>query len=430
MSYHIAVDLGASSGRLILGDGTTNHTEVHRFANDMVEKDGQLCWDVDGLFHEIETGLKKCREMGKTPKSIGVDTWGVDFVLLDGAGNRLGNAVAYRDRRTVGIMDKVHAIMPEVELYKRTGVLSQAHNTMFQLFAMQEQQPDLLEKAVHMLMLPDYFHYRLCGVPSNEYTIATTTGLINPFTRDWDRGIIEKLGLPGHLFGKLTPPGTVIGEHAPGFQVIAPAGHDTASAVAMAQPEAVYISSGTWSLIGICPNAPILSEESLAAGFTNEGGYNGAFRYCKNSMGLWMIQCVRRELNDAFTFAELCEMAEGAEIASIVECDAPRFFAPENMSEEIRAACKESGQEVPDSPNKLAKVVYQSLAVNYDRTIKQLEALTGKKYDTINIIGGGAKADYLNRLTALHIGKKIIAGPYEATAMGNLTAQAKARENS
>jgi rhamnulokinase len=421
MKYHLAVDIGASSGRMILGGVETE--EIYRFDNDMVEKDGQLCWDLESILYEFSVGLKKCKAIGKNPVSAAIDTWGVDFVLLDEEGEMLGNSVAYRDKRTEGMREAAHAIIAEEELYERTGIQSLTFNTVYQLMAVKKYQPELLEKAAYFLMVPDYLHYRLCGAITNEYTNATTTGLVNAHTRDWDRDIIERLGFPQRLFKKLTPPGTVIGPLSPDCAIITPASHDTASAVMVAENDAIYISSGTWSLMGIKRKDPDTSPESRVAGFTNEGGYGGDIVYCKNIMGLWMIQNVRRELQDAYDYAELNKMAEQAGITSVVDCDDKRFFAPDNMINAIKNMCALTNQPVPVTPGELAKVIYQSLAVCYAKTATELEKLTGHTYSVINIIGGGAKAEYLNRLTALHTGKKIITGPIEATSYGNLTAQ-------
>ncbi|MCL2604437.1 MAG: rhamnulokinase [Defluviitaleaceae bacterium] len=430
MNNRLAVDVGASSGRMILGNlspnrGQVKTEEIHRFDNGMVWRYGQLCWDFERILSEITAGIDKCAENGKSPLSVGIDTWGVDFVLLDAAGNMLGNPVAYRDKRTAGMREAVHAVIPEEELYERTGIQSQPFNTVYQLMAVKRTQPELLEKAAHFLLVPDYLHYRLCGAVSNEYTNATTTGLVNAKTRGWDLGIIGRLGLPARLFKELTQPGTEIGrlrgrEH---IAVIAPATHDTASAVMAAKDDAIYISSGTWSLMGIKRDEADTSTASRAAGFTNEGGYGGQIRYLKNIMGLWMIQSVKKELDGAYNYDELCEAAEQAEIESVVDCGDERFFSPASMTDEIKKACAENNLRVPNTPGQLAKTVYQSLAHCYAKTAAQLEELTGKTYDTINIIGGGAKAEYLNRLTALHTGKKIITGPIEATSYGNLTAQ-------
>ncbi len=435
--YYLAIDIGASSGRHILAhveDGRMVLEEVHRFYNGMVEQDGELVWEVERLFAEIKAGMKKCKELGKVPVSVGIDTWGVDFVLLDKDGNRLGNAVAYRDGRTKGMDEEVYKIIPEEELYGRTGIQKQMFNTIYQLMALKVKKPELLEQAETMLMIPDYFHYLLTGKAAEEYTNATTGQLVSPETKDWDMEIIEKLGYPKKIFQKLSLPGTVLGELTEEVQqeigynckVVLPATHDTGSAV-MAVPsnkeDTLYISSGTWSLMGTELKEAICTKESKENNLTNEGGYDYRFRYLKNIMGLWMIQSVKKEIGGELGFGEICEMAAGSTIPSIVDCNDDRFMAPKNMTEEVKAACAESGQQVPADLAEVAAVIYNSLAQCYAKTIKEIEQITGKSYDRIHIVGGGANADYLNRLTAKATGVPVFAGPTEATAIGNLVAQ-------
>lgn len=362
--YYLAIDIGASSGRHILShleDGKMVLEEIHRFPNGMIEKQGQKVWDIDALFEEIKTGLKKCKELGKIPVSVGIDTWAVDFVLLDGEDRRIGNAVA-------------------------------------------------------------------------EYTNATTTQLVNAETNDWDWELIEKLGYPHSIFQKIQMPGTELGSlkediaEEVGYtcKVVIPATHDTGSAV-MAVPvesdNALYISSGTWSLMGTELLKADCSEQSRQHNLTNEGGYQYRFRYLKNIMGLWMIQSVKKEIGGELGFGEICEEASKCSISSIVDCNADRFLAPENMTEEVKAACRESGQKEPEGIAQTAAVIYNSLAVCYAKAAKEIEQMTGISYDCIHIIGGGANANYLNRLTAKATGKKVCAGPVEATAVGNLAAQ-------
>jgi rhamnulokinase len=438
----IAIDIGASGGKVLLGgirDNAVRHTrEAHRFPNGMIETDGQLCWGLDALFNEVMAGIHKCtaicaEENMPLPNSIGIVTWGVDFVLLDKKRRQLGNAVAYRDARTNGMREKVHSIIPEPELFVRTGIQPMPFNTIYQLMALKETRPELLERAAYFLMIPDYLHYRLCGVMCNEYTNATSTGLVNAHTRRWDEELITRLGFPRRLFGALTAPGTCIGHVADAshMQVIVPATHDTASAAITAQDDAIYISSGTWSVMGIKSAMPDTSETARIAGFSNEGGYGGGIILCTNIMGMWMIQSLRRELNEAgeaYEYHELCEMAEQAEITSTVDCNDERFFAPQHMARELQAACAETNQPIPRTPAQLARVVYQSLAENYAKTASRIETLTNRTFNKIHIIGGGAQAGYLNRLTAALTGKEIIAGPFEAAAMGNLIAQQKRGE--
>ncbi|WP_300569954.1 rhamnulokinase [uncultured Acetatifactor sp.] len=435
--YYLAIDIGASSGRHILAhleEGRMVLEEVHRFPNGMVEKDGEHVWDVDELFRQIKLGLKKCAQLGKIPVSVGVDTWGVDFVLLDGDGARIGNAVAYRDGRTRGMDEEVYKIIPEDELYARTGIQKAIFNTIYQLMALKVKKPEHLEKAHTMLLMPDYFHYMLSGVAATEYTEATTGQLVSPETKDWDMELIERLGYPKRIFQRMVTPGTVLGELTAEVQaevgfnckVVEPATHDTGSAV-IAVPtdsdDALYISSGTWSLMGTELMEANCSPESKANNLTNEGGYGYRFRYLKNIMGLWMIQSVKKEIGGNLGFGEICEMASKCSIPSIVDCNDDRFLAPANMTEEVQAACRESGQQVPEGLAQVASVIYNSLARCYAETIRQIEGITGRKYDKIHIVGGGSNAEYLNRLTAAATGIPVYAGPTEATAIGNIAAQ-------
>lgn len=435
--YYLAIDIGASSGRHILAhleDGRMVLEEVHRFPNGMVEKDGENVWDVDELFVQIKLGMKKCADLGKIPVSVGVDTWGVDFVLLDEKGGRIGNAVAYRDGRTKGMDEKVYELIPEDELYARTGIQKAVFNTIYQLMALKRKKPEQLAQAKTLLMMPDYFHYLLSGVAVAEYTEATTGQLISPDTKEWDMELIEKLGYPKEIFQKIVMPGTVLGELTEAVRaevgyscrVVAPATHDTGSAVIAVPTDsdnALYISSGTWSLMGTELMKANCSPQSKANNLTNEGGYDGRFRYLKNIMGLWMIQSVKKEIGGELGFGEICEMASKCEIASLVDCNDDRFLAPVNMTEEVREACRESGQQVPDGIAEVACVIYNSLAECYAETVKQLEGITGLKYDAVHIVGGGSNADYLNRLTAKATGIPVYAGPTEATAIGNVAAQ-------
>lgn len=435
--YYLAIDIGASSGRHILSHmegGNMVLEEIHRFPNGMVEKQGQKVWDIDALFGEIRTGMKKCRELGKIPVSVGIDTWAVDFVLLDREDKRIGNAVAYRDGRTKNMDKKVYELIDEKELYGRTGIQKQLFNTIYQLMALKEKDPDALQGAAKLLMIPDYFHFLLTGNAAAEYTNATTTQLVNAKTNDWDWELIRRLGYPDSIFQKIQMPGTELGalkadiaeEVGYTCKVVLPATHDTGSAV-MAVPvengSALYISSGTWSLMGTELLKADCSEQSRQHNLTNEGGYQHRFRYLKNIMGLWMIQSVKKEIGGELEFGEICEAASKCGIPSVVDCNAERFLAPRNMTEEVKAACRESGQQEPEGIAETAAVIYNSLAECYAEAAREIEEMTGTSYDCIHIIGGGANADYLNRLTAKATGKKVCAGPVEATAVGNLAAQ-------
>lgn len=436
-TYYLAIDIGASSGRHILGslkDGRMELEEIHRFPNGMKEQGGESVWDVDELFAQIKIGMKKCREAGKIPVSVGVDTWGVDFVLLDREGNRIGNATAYRDGRTKGMDKEVYKFISEDALYARTGIQKQIFNTIYQLMALKKQQGARLEDAETLLMMPDYFHYLLSGTAATEYTNATTGQLVNPDTKDWDFELIDMLGYPRKIFRKIVAPGTVLGElrkevqEEVGFncKVVATATHDTGSAVAAVPTDSdspLYISSGTWSLMGTELVKADCSSRSREHNLTNEGGYDYRFRFLKNIMGLWMIQSVKKEIGGELDFGEICELAEKCTISSIVDCNDDRFLAPANMTEEVQAACRETGQQVPQGIGETASVIYNSLARCYAETIKEIGTITGQAYDKIHIVGGGANAEYLNRLTARETGVPVYAGPTEATAIGNLVVQ-------
>lgn len=437
-NYYLAIDIGASSGRHILGhieQGKIVLEEIWRFENGMQVKDGSLCWDLPYLYGEIKTGIKKCKELGKIPVSMGIDTWAVDYVLLDENDQVIGKTYGYRDNRTQEMDEEVYKLISESELYSCTGIQKQLFNTIYQLMAVKKQHPEYLKNAKTFLMLPDYFHFLLTGEKRSEYTNATSTQLVNAKTGDWDWALIEKLGYPKEIFLPLSMPGTKAGkftdqlEEEMGFscEVVLPATHDTASAI-MAVPDesgnSVYISSGTWSLMGIETKTPVCSEESRKKNFTNEGGYDHRFRYLKNIMGLWMIQSLRREMKNAYSFAQLCQLAEeNSDFPSRVDVNADMFLAPASMTAAIKDMCIQTGQKVPETAGELAAVVYESLSDSYAETVQELEKITEKKYDSICIVGGGSNADYLNRLTAEKSGKKVLAGPGEATAVGNLLAQ-------
>ena len=423
--YFLAVDIGASSGRHMLGHlekGRLVLEEIYRFENGMKQTKEGLCWDIPALFQEIKTGIRRCGELGKIPVSMGIDTWAVDYVLLDEQDQILGDTFGYRDSRTAGMDEEVYRLIPEKELYQRTGIQKQIFNTVFQLTAVKKAHPEYLEQARTFLMMPDYFHFLLTGEKRSEYTNATSTQLVNAETKDWDDEVISRLGYPREMFLPLSQPGTQVGvftkeiEKEVGFscQVVVPCQEDNC----------LYISSGTWSLMGTENKKAICTEESRQKNFTNEGGYDFRYRYLKNIMGLWMIQSVRHEEKDQYSFAQLCEMAdECSDFPSRVFVNAQEFLAPESMTEAVRQYCEKSGQRVPETTGELAAVIYQSLAKCYGETVQEIEQLTGEHYDTIHIVGGGANADYLNRLTASQSGRQVLAGPSEATAIGNLMAQ-------
>ena len=435
--YYLAVDIGASSGRHMLAsmkDGKMQLEEVYRFPNGMDNKNGTLCWDVERLITEIKNGLKKCKEIGKIPVSMGIDTWGVDYVLLDKDDNILGDTAGYRDSRTEGMDEKVYEVISQDDLYARTGIQKQIFNTIYQLMAVKQSHPEYLEQAETILMIPDYFNFLLTGVKKNEYTEATTGQLISPKTNDWDYELIDMLGYNSRMFLPVSMPGTVVGafteevQKEVGFNctVVLPATHDTGSAV-LAVPtnddDAVYISSGTWSLMGIERKEADCSMESMKANFTNEGGYDHRFRYLKNIMGLWMIQSVKKEFTEDLSFAEICEMASKETISSIVDCNDDCFLAPKSMIGAVQKFCRDTDQQVPATVGEISSVIYNSLAKCYGDTVEEIEAITGKKYSTIYVVGGGSNAGYLNELTAKYTGRKVSAGPSEATAIGNIIVQ-------
>ena len=436
--HYLAIDIGASSGRHILGnieDGKMKLEEVYRFDNGMHEKGENLVWNMEHLFSEIVNGMKKCAELGKIPTTMAIDTWGVDYVLLDENDDMLGEPYGYRDGRTKGMDLEVYKFIPEAKLYERTGTQKQMFNTIYQLMADKMKQPENLAKAKTLLMFPDYFQFLLTGNKVSEYTDATTTQLVDPVKNQWDKELIELLGYPTEMFLPLQMPGTVVGELKEEIQkevgynckVVLCASHDTASAV-MAMPvvegSGLYISSGTWSLMGIEAEKAVCTEESRVSNFTNEGGYEYRYRYLRNIMGLWMIQSVRKELGKKYSYAELCAMAEECkDFPSRVNVNDDSFMAPKNMTKAIQDYCAKTEQKIPETPGELAAVIYQSLSMCYGETVKAMEISTGKLYDSVHVIGGGSNASYLNQLTANATGKTVYAGPGEATAIGNLMAQ-------
>ncbi len=429
MKYFLAIDIGASSGRHILchlEDGKMVTEEIYRFDNFPDKKDGRLFWDTERLFREILNGLKQADTLGKIPYSVGVDTWGVDYVLLDENDDVIDGVYCYRDNRTDKCFDPVHNIIPFEELYSKTGIQFATFNTVYQLY--DDKLSGKLDKAKSLLMLPDYFHFKLTGVKKQEYTNGTTTGMVNAITHEWDEEILDKLGYPKSLFGELSPAGTIIGEFTDevakfvGYKakVILPATHDTASAVIAAplDGQSPYISSGTWSLLGVERNVAFTSDSAREANYSNEGSVCGAFRLQKNIMGLWMIQQVRRELDNKYDFATMAKMAEENPVDAKINVNDVRFLAPQSMISEILSAV---GREL--SVGEICYCIYNNLAEFYAESLNDLENVTGEKYQTLNIIGGGSKNDFLNRLTKAKTVKKVIAGPAEGTAIGNLTMQ-------
>lgn len=428
--YYLAIDIGASSGRHILGyveNEKLKLEEVYRFENNLVKKDNSLLWDIDNLVSEVKAGIKKCKEIGKIPTTVSIDTWGVDYVLLDENKTEILPVYCYRDTRTLDIIDEVHSVISKKELYSKTGVQFQPFNTIYQLYC--DKLSGKLNKAKHFLMMPDYLSFKLTGVVKNEYTNASTTGLLDAKEKTWDKDILSKLGIPEYIFNHLSLPATKVGdfskdvEQEMGFNatVIHCPSHDTASAVAACPlvDNSLYISSGTWSLIGTENLSPILTEDSQQANFSNEGGIDYRFRYLKNYMGMWLLQNIRRNINKSLTYDEMMNLSQECGEYSYLDVNHPSFVAPDNMIDAIKGYF---GRE--DMPlGEVINSVYHSLAKSYKNAVEEIERLTNKTVTSIAIVGGGCQDVYLNRLTAQYTGKKVLAGPVEATATGNLLAQ-------
>lgn len=438
MSYHLAIDIGASSGRHIIGslkNGKLQLEEIYRFDNGIHKIDDEYCWNLKGLFKEIKNGIRKCKEVGKIPKTIGIDTWAVDFVLLDENDEILGNTVSYRDDRTEGYMDKAFKVIPKDMLYLYTGIQFQRFNTLYQLLAIKDKKPEILDNAKVFLMIPDYLNFLLTGKKVNEYTNATSTQLVNSFDRVWDENILKEYGINKEIFGEIKMPKTSLGnlrdelvdEFGFDLEVILPATHDTGSAFISSvcnDSDSIYVSSGTWSLIGVENRFPICVPQAMDYNFTNEGGIDYRFRFLKNIMGLWVIQEVRRNLYHSYSFSELVDQAkEHKDFPSIIDVDHDRFLNPNNMIDEIKLYCMETGQRVPELVGEIAYCVFNSLAHCYKKAVGNLEEIFEKNFERINIFGGGCQNNLLNQLVADVTGKEVLARPIEATAIGNIAVQ-------
>lgn len=446
MKQFLAFDLGASSGRAILGtlsDGTLTLEEMHRFENGAVDVNGGLYWDVLGLFQELKEGLRKTLASGAKLSGMAVDTWGVDFAFLDRDGYFAGMPRHYRDPRTSDIFPYAFARVPREELYSRTGIQFMNLNSVFQLTAMVRDQDPVLEIADRLLFMPNALSYLLCGDASAEYTIATTSQAYDPRTGDWARDILTRLEIPTAPLPRITQPCTVVGELLPSIceelncapiPVILVGSHDTASAVAAVPARQgsrwAYLSSGTWSLLGVELDEPLMSQAALAANYTNEGGICGKIRFLKNIMGLWLIQESRKEWQrrgKSFTFDEMDEMALSASpFASLIDPNDDSFVAPGNMPGRIIDFCAATGQPEPAGEGGVMRCALESLALKYRQTVDEIEGITGSPIDILHLVGGGSKNVILNQFTANAVGRPVIAGPTEATALGNIIAQAMA----
>jgi rhamnulokinase len=445
----VAVDLGAESGRVIAGafDGQrVRLEELHRFPNGPVELAGSWRWDALQLWSEIRHGLSAvAARFGDRVASIGVDTWGVDYVLLSKSGEMLGQPFHYRDHRTKGVMERAAAVASRAEVFAATGIQFLPFNTLYQLLAARERTPDLLAVADRLLLMPDFFHWCLSGSSAVEFTNATTTQFFSPVTRTWAVDLLRRFGLPTHMLREVVSPGTALGTLRPDVRagtglgdvaVVAPATHDTASAVA-AVPTAhtgtsnwAYIASGTWSLVGVELPTANLSPAARDRNLTNEGGVDGTFRLLKNVMGLWLVQQCRAVFHRRgldHDYDALMTQAEAAEpMRSVIDPDDPRLLNPDDMPATIVALCRESAQPVPETTGQLIRCCLDSLALRYRRVVETLEEVTGVKIDAIHVVGGGARNRLLNQLTADACGVPVLAGPVEATAMGNVLVQARA----
>ena len=419
MKYALAVDIGASSGRHIVGwleDGKIQAKEVYRFPNGVTEKDGHLTWDMEALLRHVQLGIAEAQKHFPAIDTLSIDTWGVDYVLLRGNEEVLP-VYAYRDSRTTAVIPKVHETIPFSELYRRTGCQFQPFNSIYQLCA--DKEAGRLEGVTDLLMIPEYLLYKLCGVKAREFTNATTMGMVSAQTGEFDREIIDTLGYPQYLFPKLSQPGTVIGVYE-GIKCILCATHDTGSAVEGIPMEgnAPYISSGTWSLLGVKTPTPITDRASEKANYSNEGGV-GYNRYQKNIMGMWLVNELRRDLCPEIAFPEIVKAAQESGCDLLVDANAPEFLAPRSMKAAFDTAADGKLHTVGD----YFRCAYRSLAVSYRDALDELEANTGCTYEKLYIVGGGAKNAFLNRLTEEATGKKVIALPIEATALGNLKIQ-------
>lgn len=434
---YLAFDIGAESGRAILARVTGETIaieEIHRFANPPLQESGSVHWDVERLWDDIRKGLS---EVDCELQSVGVDTWGVDYALLDEAGELIEHPYHYRDSRTRGIPEEVFEKVSKREIYSITGIQFMPINTLYQLFAEKKRTPEVLSRAKHMVMIPDLLHYWMTGKVVCEFTNASTTQMVNATTRTWDAGLLDRVGLPCSLPAPIVEPGTMVGKLLPEVgaggiahtPVIAPATHDTGSAVAAiaAREGTAFISSGTWSLVGMEVDAPLASLDALQMNFSNEGGVNGTTRLLKNVMGLWMLRCCRERWSQPgseHAYEQLIQQAAAEPaFAHLVDPDDESFLAPENMCTAIDEFCFRTHQPKPTTPARYTRTILESLALKYRTVIDELEHLTGERIKQIRIIGGGSKNRLLNQFTADATGKRVLAGPIEATALGNAAVQ-------
>lgn len=432
MKYTLSIDIGASSGRHIISyfkHGKIVQKEVYRFENKMIEEDGSFYWDIDQLYIQILNGLRACKQQNLVPYSIGIDTWAVDYVLLDKNKNVIQKPFAYRDLRTQHVLRDIFSKIDPKNIYFKTGIQHQNFNTLFQL---KSESDKVKENAHHFLMIPDYFNFKLSHQIKNEYTNFSTTQLLDVKTKSIDESLIKETGFKTSIFPEMVEPGTFIGKLKPelveelGFDasIIAVASHDTASAFLSRRiKKAIVLSSGTWSLIGIITPKAIINEQSYAANFTNEGGYQNEYRFLKNIMGLWIIQEVSRNLDYQHSYETLAKLANESDYDEIFDVNDDCFLKPENMVETIKSYFDKRCITSPQSISDISRCVFRSLAYSYHQAIKEIELLTHETYDVINIVGGGGKNRFLNDTIEKITGKQIVIGPIEATALGNAAVQ-------
>lgn len=446
---YLAVDLGAESGRVMAGiwnGRVLQLDEIHRFPNGGVYLGDTLRWDVLMLWSEIQKGLALAgKKYGRRIVSVGADTWGLDFVLLNKQDEMLGLPYHYRDARTRGSLERAFKKVPRAEIFKQTGLQFMELNSLYQLLAWKENSPAILDAAETLLFIPDFLHWAMCGVKRAEFTIASTSQFLHPIKRDWSLPLMKKFGLPTHFLPKVVAPGTTLGKFSKslaertglaGVKVVAPPSHDTASAVAgvptanTGKANWAYISSGTWSLMGVEIQKAVLTPRALELNMTNEGGVDGTYRLLKNIMGLWLVQQCKRSFDAAgkkYDYSQLAALAAKARpLRSIVNVNAPRFLNPLDMPREIQGFCRETKQPVPRTEGELIRCAYESLALKYRETLASIEELTGEESEVIHIVGGGSQSKILNQFTADACDRPVVAGPVEATAMGNLLTQARA----
>jgi rhamnulokinase len=443
----LAFDMGASSGRALIGrlandsDGKRKLevTEIHRFPNHAIQVGNHLHWDTLRLLHEMKKGIRLAFQSGYEPSTFGVDTWGVDFGLLDANGELLGNPYHYRDSHTDGLIEEVNDLIGQEVLFSQSGLQFMPFNTLYQLYAMKKAASPKLDFAQTLLLTPDLLTYLLTGAKSCEFTMATTTQLFDPGTQNWNTKLMDTLGIPSRLFLNPVHPGTIVGQltpevmaelGVPAMQAVAVGTHDTESAIAAVpagdEPFA-FLVCGTWSLLGTEMSQPLLTKETMELEFSNEGGVGGTYQLLKNIMGLWILQECKREWDEKgneLSFPEMVRMAEQASpFRSLIHPDDPRFFSPGGMVDKVRSFCEETNQPIPESEGEIIRCILESLALRYRQALEQAEMLTDKRYGGLHMVGGGIQNELLCRFTANALGRPVWAGPIEASAIGNMLLQ-------